>query len=238
MNNENNFKENGNAQDTSNICSKYNVPMFRYEAITSFCVEQLASIHVTQKKGDEKTTCELIFRFVVDVPNNSMISYSLLSNQREDFDEDVCFVIRKMIWRKRNDIEQIMKHPDKRNEYLLQWPCIDAAYVVKYWHESAHIKELISEIDYLTRSGVNVSLRDQLEKTQELDFRNIEWLRRYDWGETRTCCGMSMKHIGIEKRIVTLMDDFNIELDNSISNVFFVEFDYIIPLDEFPRFLS
>jgi len=41
-----------------------------------------------------------------------------------------------------------------------------------------------------------------------------------------------MKHIGIENRIVTLMDDFNAELDNSKSNVYGVELDYIIPVDE------
>jgi len=238
MKNGNIFKENGNAQNISNVCSKYKVPMFRYEAIANFCIEQLASIRVTKNEGDERITCGLIFRFVLDVPNNSMISYSLFSNQREEFDKEVCFVIRKMIWKKRNDIEQLINQPGKRSEFLSKWPCIDAAYVVKHWHESAQIKQLIGEIDALTGFGVKVSLRNQEEKTQELEFRNIEWLRRYDWGETRACWGMSMENIGIEKRIVSLMDDFNIELNNSVSQVYDVELDYIIPVDEFPRFLT
>ena len=222
---------NGNAQNISNVCTKYKVPMFRYEAITSFCIEQLALVHVIEKEGDEKTTCELIFRFMVDIPNNNMISYSLFSNQREDFNEEVCFVIRKLIWKKRKDIDQIKNHPEKRNEFLSQLPCIDESYVVKNRQESTKIIQLVSEIDALTGSGVNVSLRKQEEKTQELVFKDIEWLRRYNWGETRTCWGMSMKHIGIEKRIVSLMDDFNIELDNYISKVYRIEFDYIVPVE-------
>ena len=175
---------------------------------------------------------------MIDVPNNSMISYSLFSNQREDFNEEVCFVTRKMIWSKKNDIDQIVNKPDKRNMFLSQWPCIDAAFVVKYWHESTFLKQLVSEIDDLTGCTIKVSPRTHEEKTQELEFRDIEWLRRYEWGETRACWGMSMKHLGIENRIVTLMDDFNTELDNSKSNVYGVELDYIIPVDEFPRFLS
>jgi len=77
------YVENGNALTIKEVCLPYGIPMLQYEAIVSFCIEQLAHIYIKKSEHEGKICCEPIMRFVVDISNEKMFSYAVFSNQRE-----------------------------------------------------------------------------------------------------------------------------------------------------------
>ncbi|MGX7263945.1 hypothetical protein ACWOEF_08110 [Enterococcus crotali] len=99
------------------------IPMVRYEEITEYYTKEPAKITVINE--NIKTKCEPIFQVVKQVPNSDLISLSIYSNEREEFDESTFFIIRKVYWNKNVDIAEIRAGVKKREELLNAWPSIE-----------------------------------------------------------------------------------------------------------------
>ena len=106
------------------------IPMIRYETFVDYCKDEPALIHVYGENNENRLVCEPIFRVSVDVPNHYMIACTFYCNEREEFTEDSCVVVRRIIWEK--DIKHLKQFPEKREEFLKSWPTIKSQNIEIY----------------------------------------------------------------------------------------------------------
>lgn len=235
MNSDNRFIENGNASVIKKVSYPYKIPMYRYRAIVDFCNEQLAIIHVKRTESDEKVYCEQIQRFMVDVSNGDLLTYIIFSNQREQFDKDACFILRKLLWEKGKDINRLKQFPEKRQEALLSWPTIKVENVVIYYNDAFNIIHLLQQTDKLTKYGIVLNERSSHNKPYWKDMKDIELMRRYVWGEIRCCWGAFMQNAIIEQHIFSSIETLDKELLREFKDIYEMELDYTFPIDEFKK---
>lgn len=235
MSSDNRFIENGNASVIKEVCYPYKVPMYMYQAITDFCSEQLANIHVKRTESEDKVYCEPIQRSMVDISNGNLLTYTIFSNQREQFDKEACFIVRKLLWEKRKDIDRLKQFPEKRQEALLLWPTIKAENVVIYYNDALNIIRLLQQTDELTKYGIVLNERGSHDVPYWPDMKDIELMRRYDWGEIRCCWGASMQNAKIEQHIYSSIETLDKELLRKSKEIYEMELDYTFPMDEFKK---
>lgn len=234
----NKFIESGNASIINEKCYPYYIPMFEYEAIVDFCREQIAHIHVTKTSGEKKIYCEPILRFMIDISNGDLLTYIIFSNQREQFDKKSCFIIRKILWERKKDIEWLKQYPEKRKESLLSWPAMQVKNAVMGYRDAQNIISLLHQTDELVKNGIVLNKRNKHDAIYWEDIINIELMRRYDWGEIRSCWGTSMQNINIEHHIYSSIEVLEKELLKKHKDVFKIELDYIFPINEFKKCVS
>ncbi|HHY30005.1 MAG TPA: hypothetical protein GX520_04830 [Syntrophaceticus sp.] len=226
------FIENGNASIIKEVCYPYKIPMYVYQAIVNFCSEQLAYIHVKRTEYEDKVYCEPIYRFMVDISNGDLRYYTIFSNQREQFTEKACFIVRKLLWQKSKDIDRLKQFPEHRQEALLSWPTIKAKNVVMFYSDALNIIRLLQQTDELTKYGIVLNERGSHNKPY---WRDIELMRRFDWGEIHCCWGASMQNTKVEQHIYSSMEILDKELIKIFKKVYKIELDYIFPIDEFKK---
>jgi len=232
------FIENGNASIIREVCYPYKVPMFAYQAIVNFFREQLAYIHVQRVENEDKIYCEPIQTFMIDIANGDLVNYTIFSNQREQFDEEVCFIIRKTLWEKKKDIDRLKRFPEKRQEALVTWPAIKIDNIVEYYNDASDIIRLLQQTDELTQYGIVLNERDPHDTLYWPDMRDIELMRRYDWGEIRCSWGASMQNAKLEQHIHSSIETLDRELSKMCKEIYKMELDYIFPIDEFKKYIA
>lgn len=237
MGNSKKFIEQGNASIIKEVCYPYKVPMYIYRAIVDFCGEQLANVYVQKTEHGDKLCCEPIQKFMVDIANGDLIVYTIYSDQREHFDEKACFVIRKLLWEKRKDINQLQKYPGKRQEALLSWPTIITSNNVMYYKDALNIISLLQRTDKLTKDGIKLNERRSNDELYWRNMRDVEFMRRYDWGEIHCSWGASMQNAKIEQHIYSSLETLEKELLKKAEEIYKLELDYIFPIKEFKKYL-
>jgi len=231
------YEECGNATIISDVCNPYRIPMFKHRAIVDYCIEQLAFINIKRTKDEYKIYCEQILRVMVDISNEYLSAYIIFSNQRENFNEDACFTIRKLFWDKKKDIARIKQmngSQDKRQEVLSSWPAIKVNNVVFNYRDASFIEKLLQQTDELTKSGILLSKRRTNDKLVWENMTDVEIMRRYDWGEVRSCWGIPMENNRIERHIKTLIERLEKAFIQTYREKFYkMELDYIYPINNF-----
>jgi len=234
---DNRFIEEGNASIIEEVCYPYNTAMYVYQAIVDFCSEQLAGILVQKTEHESKVYCEPIQKFIVDMANGDLLVYSIYSDQREGFDESACFVIRKLLWKKKKDIDWLQKYPQKRQDALLSWPTIETKNRVIYYSGAERITRLLQQTDELTKYGIVLNERSPNNAPYWRNMRDIELMRRYEWGEIHYTWGMSMQNAEVEKHIYSSIETLDIELSEISEEINKMELDYIFPIEEFKKYV-
>ena len=85
------------------------------------------------------------------------------------------------------------------------------------------------------KSGIVLNERGSHDKPYWRDMRDIELMRRYDWGEIHCCWGASMQNVKVEQHIYSSMEILDKELTKIFKEVYKIELDYIFPIDEFKK---
>jgi hypothetical protein len=227
----NKFVERGNASKINEVCySVSNIPMIRYETLVDFCINEPALIHVFKNNTDNKIICEPILKLIVDVPNEHLRAFTVYSDERESFSKDCCMVLRQIFWDKQSDINELKQFPEKRTEFLTSWPSIISKNIV--FRENRRLVEMLEKIDKIINHGIILENRAESEV---LSWRDIEIMRRYEWGEIRNSWGTSMQNLQVEKQIFNLADNLFLEIDKEQPMVNKIELDYRFPIDLYQK---
>lgn len=227
------FIEQGNTSIIDEVCSPASkIPMIRYETLVDFCVNEPALIHVLKNRTCDKIVCEQIFKMIVDIPNDHLIAFTIYANERENFTQDCCMVIRQIFWDKQIDIKNLKQFPERRTDFLMSWPSIKSKNIV--FGENVKIIKVLNDIDKIINHGLILQNRT---KNESLSWRDIEIMRRYDWGEIRTSWGTFMQNIQIEHYLFDVMNHLEIEMTKESSKAYKIELDYKIPLDLYQKII-
>jgi hypothetical protein len=209
-----------------------------YEAIFDFCYEQVSHIHIKKTEDDNKLYCEPIQRFMIDISNGEAVCYTIFSNQRENFDKTAWFIIRKLLWEKEKDISRLEQFPDKRKESLTSWPTISAKNIILRYDDALEIRYLLQQTNELAKNGIVLNERVPDSEQYWNGMKDIEFMRRYEWGEIRYSWGSTMQNTKIEQLIFSSTKTFDNELLRTQPDIYKMEIDYIISLDEFQKTYS
>jgi len=209
-----------------------NIPMYRFESLVDFVVKEPALIHLYNNRDNDRITCEQIFRLLVDIPNEHLIAYTVYADERESITKGCSIILRQLYWDKQNDIKQLKQFPEKRAKYLQSWPTLSSKYNV--FDRSDLLKKILNDFDSTINHGISLDKR----ASEELPiWRDIELMRRYDWGELCSSWGTSMQNIEVETLILNLLDIFKLEIDRDNPKIGKIELDYRFPLDLYQKIL-
>jgi hypothetical protein len=172
---------------------------------------------------------------MIDISNGEAVCYTILSNQRENFDKTAWFIIRKLLWEKEKDISRLRQFPDKRKESLASWPTISTKNIILQYDDASEIRCLLQQTDELAKNGIVLNERVPDSKQYWNDMKDIEFMRRYEWGEIRYSWGSTMQNTKIEQLIFSSMKTLDNELLRTQPDIYKMEIDYIISLDEFQK---
>jgi len=188
--------EEGNASEIHEVCYPLiKLIMLRYEAISDFLAEEPYFIHIKKEKDTKTITCEKIMSLFLDVNNSHTVTYTIFSNEREEFSQDWYSVVRKVYWDKKSDQLLMKENPDQREAYINAWPSITIKSIITRGNDA--VKGVIEGVDRIVVNGIVLSPR----KEALPNWKDIAVMRRFDWGEVRNCWGASHQNTIMEEYI-------------------------------------
>lgn len=226
--------ERSNARVVEEKCYPYSVPIVLFESIVDFYNQMLAHIVIWQgDSGGANCRCEQILRLGVDMTNGDWTTFIIFSNQREAFDRDAFFVVRRVVWKKVEDIDRIRgslrEDPENRWELLQSWPTVEIDNVAVSFSDAEAVVGVLRRTDELVGLGMG------LEETTPGGRRSgeFELARRLAWGEVRLDWGPAMSNAEVQEHILSSMQVLEGEMGKGHEEVSRMELDYVYPLDEF-----
>lgn len=200
------------------------IPMIRYEEIVEYHIKEPANIFIVSE--DNKIKCEPIFQVVREVPNSDLISFSIYSDEREEFDEYTFFIIRKVYWNKKIDIAGIREGVKEREDLLNMYPTIESNNI-KISNNSKIIR-ILQQLDNLVSDGIILS--DEINPDWSR-ANQLRVMRCFDWGIIESMWGKQKKNIELEKFLHDSIVNLNEIMLNEKPTDFEMDLDYLYSPD-------
>ncbi|MBD5466352.1 MAG: hypothetical protein HDR22_11190 [Lachnospiraceae bacterium] len=216
---------------TNKIAIGTNFLMGRLENIFDFFSEEPFTIMVKEEENsiEEEYTCILRIRFWNRMQKSS--SWSIYSKDRENLNN---IIIRRVIWDLNKD-KEIAKNGIRENraEALESWPSIAICnkYIFSPW--SNHVIDLINGLDLEIKNGL--ILYENSNQTWE--WRDLEMLRLYDWGQVHLTWCTDRKNEDLEKRIKELIVGLDFTIERINEDIFSMTLNYSVNPEEYKNSL-
>lgn len=218
----------GNAKIISeNVLPSSQLAMLKYENTFDFFSEEPTSISVKVSEKGEEEIFICILRIRIWNRKKKSFSWSIYSKDRSDLKS---VIIRKVIWDMDKDMDNIRKYalPEKK-VILMSWPSIinDNKYLSK--QESVNLVQKIRELDMMIENGF--ILHENNEITWE--WRDLELLRLYDWGQIHFTWSQNRKNEKVEKNIKDLILEIDSNIQKNYKNIYSLELNFSISPEKY-----
>ncbi|EOL45727.1 hypothetical protein [Enterococcus caccae] len=207
------------------------IPMVRYEEIVEYYIKEPAKIIVVSESN--KIKCELIFQVVREIPNSDLISFSIYSDEREEFDENTFFIIRKVYWNKKVDIAGIREGVKEREELLNTYPSIENNNILV--SNNPKIIRMLKQLDNLVSDGIVLS--DEINPDWS-GANQLRVMRCFDWGIIESLWGKQKKNIELEKFLHESIEKLNDIILNEKPTDFEIDLDYLYSPDSLKSIIN
>jgi hypothetical protein len=204
--------------------------MLRYEEIFNYYSEEPATFKVKEEADSDASNYEEILRIRKWNSGGRSYSWSIYSNEREEFSHCATFTIRQVVWDLSCDKKDAQNRIKKFREDLLEeWPTICTK---NYCIDSKYNDEIIYHIEMLDgaiRNGINISNNDM----PLWDWKDLELKRLLDWGNIQCTWSNNMQSkevegiiLHIEKKLEDIIckphrERYSIDMNYSILPDFF-----------------
>lgn len=221
----------GNAENIiENICLPCSLVMIRYEELFDYYAEEPCSLTIQKKAGckDEKFYC--VFRVRTWNDRNGSNAWTIYSKDRKDFNN---IILRKVYWDMEEDKKYAKDHvKDDRIQVLHAWPRISTynQYCKKKYTDK--LRRNMQKLDKIMENGFLLYETDK-EKEQ---WREIEILRRYDWGQVHFTWDRSMRNAAVIKRIRKLIREIECLLKKPMDDVYSMSLNYSVTPETYKKF--
>lgn len=198
-------QEKGNADQISLICSAIHPVLFvRYEALAEFLSDEPQFIHIKVAQHQDSILMEQVLRVRV-WKNTGITSWQIFSENRSlKGDTSIPIVIRKLDWKKDNNILENMKKEDRKS-LLQSWPDID---IINQYVELTPDAKLFRSIDNLDQGlAKGVQLTSRINEFP--NWTNTEIMRLFEWGKVNITWSQKKQHQDLEERIRELIEEFS-----------------------------
>lgn len=233
---ENNTKpvETGNSKIINEITSSIlPLTLLRYESIAEFYTEEPMQIFVKLSENDEVTVLEQVFRLRMWITNTKIFSWSIYCNEREFSNTDSSgLVLRHAVWDRWFDTKRMKEASKTDNEKLLNsWPSIKLRNIYFSRHNITSLSKLVSKVDSLVSNGIVLKKR-KADSSQPV-WKDLEIMRRYDWGQVHSTWSPFMENHTIEKNLFSLCEEFEKQINLGNDSIYKMSLDYNYPTNDY-----
>ena len=143
----------------------------------------------------------------------------------EDRDKIQNIVIRKVVWEKDKDIEDSKKFiRTERDAVLSSWPSIFTYnYYVKYCEAKPFI-QLLRSLDCQIENGIHL----ENSSVSTWKWKDLELLRRYDWGQVHTTWCPCKSNREVEKIVNNIIVEMDKLIKESNTSIYSIKLNYYI----------
>lgn len=195
---------------------KSRVQLFELERIVEWFLGQPRYIDVKKRGQNEFISFEEVVRFRIWVPNKSVYSWSIYSEEREfEIDPENTaltqdIVIRHGFWDRYADASLLVAQK-KSGQGGPEWPNLKLhnTYVANY--KAAVLGKYLKALDASVRQGICLKPRGKSKKTEWGDF---EVMRLFNWGQVHAIWATPVKK---NREIEGVFLEIEKELNNIIS---------------------
>lgn len=203
--------------------------MLKYENTFDFYSEEPSSILIKKENNNEEWIGTSILRIRIWNRKNQSCSWSVYANDRHEFNR---IVIRKVVWDMDKDIENAKVYAKKdKKELLILWPFITTFNKFIFTSEAENVIEMIKNFDSTIEKGIIL----YENKNPTWEWRDIEVLRLYDWGQVHAIWNTNKKNEEIEEKIKKLISIFNLFIEKTYDNVHSMSLNYSINPEEYKQ---
>lgn len=205
----------GNAAIITNKVAQGSVyVMLRWEDIFDCFSEEPVSITVKEKENSSEEEYIRILRIRIWNQRKRSVSWSVYSEERENLEN---LVIRRVKWDMRKDEEWLRKHiKENRAAALKRQPTIEICNKFLLSNQSDSILRLIDNLDSEIKNGF--SLHEDNNST--LEWRDIEILRLYDWGQIHLTWCPAKRNEEVERKMKELAAGMDYAIEKADESIF------------------
>lgn len=192
------------------VAIKTKLIMKRYENIFDFYSEEPVLIAIREKECEVEHEYTCILRIRIWNSAKESCSWSIYSRDREELNS---LIIRKVTWDIDKDIDYMKKNvKENRAAVLSAFPSIVACNKYILPSQSNQVIQLIDSLDAEIGEGFILSNN----KNPMREWRDLEVLRLYDWGQIHITWCTNKKNKKVEDKIKELI----LELDSVIEKCY------------------
>lgn len=211
--------------------------MYRLENIFDFLSGEPNSIIVKEREGGSSKIykCILMVRFWEQVIWDDMkrsCSWSIYSNDRHNLNN---LILRRVIWDSKKDREFVKKNIIEHQEMVMEMsPSIEICNQYIACPQSDHIIQLVFDLDAEIENGFVL----QENNTEMGQWRDLELLRLYDWGQVHMTWCTEKKNECVEQCIKKLVSDLNTYAKQENANIFSMCLNYSATPERFRNWIN
>ncbi len=204
--------------------------MIKHEMVFNYLSEHIEKIIFT----NHHVVCELIYRYVKNIPNERKISWQIFSDERNLPFRKMVIVI--WLWNKKEDMVNYRRSKAKKDtgtKFKNKFPCLHSYVHVCDENEMQNVFVKLALLDNLIASGIHLGER------REIDFPNVAWneievYRSYDWGQVEGAWNRLKENVQIET-ITESIGELLMEIVNrsSYKEDAQLTFDYPYPVEDY-----
>lgn len=218
---------NGNATVISEkVVSKTKIVMKRFENMFDYFSEEPVSIMAKEKENSAEYEYTCILRIRIWNNREQSHSWSIYSRDREELNS---LIIRKVTWDLDKDMKYVKKNiKENRDVVLSAFPSIA---ICNKYILSSQSNQVIRRIKSLDEAiGKGFLLSDN--KNPKWEWRDLEVLRLYDWGQIHITWCTEKKNEKVEEKIKKLIMELNTVIEKCDENITSMTINY----DSIPEF--
>ena len=212
---------------TNNIAIENIFVMEKLEEFFDFFSEEPVAIKVKEKINSENEEYICILRIRIWNQMGKSSSWSIYSRDREVSDK---LIIRRVVWDIDADETWVRSNIKENRELILKkWPSIEIRNVYLQASQNYTIIHLINNLDLEIENGFVLHHNEN----PAWEWRDLEMLRLYNWGQIHFTWCASKKNEVVEKKIRELISglDFSIRKDNE--QIYQMNFYYSVDPEEY-----
>lgn len=218
---------NGNATVISEkVVSKTKLVMKRFENMFDYFSEEPVSIMAKEKENSAEYEYTCILRIRIWNNREQSYSWSIYSRDREELNS---LIIRKVTWDLDKDMKYVKKNiKENRDLVLSEFPSIAICNKYILSSQSNQVIRRIESLDEVIGKGFLLSNN----KNPKWEWRDLEVLRLYDWGQIHITWCTEKKNEKVEEKIEKLIMELNTVIEKCDENITSMTINY----DSIPEF--
>ena len=221
----------GNAEHIlENICLPCSLVMIKYEELFDYYAEEPYSLTVQKKAGCKNEKFYCVFRVRTWNDKNGSNAWTIYSKGRKNFNN---IILRKVHWDMEEDKKYAKEHiKDERTQVLRAWPRISTYHKNYKKKNTDKLRKTMQKLDEIMENGF---LLHETDKAGE-QWREIEILRHYDWGQVHVTWDTSMRNKAVIKRTLKLIREIEYLLEKHMDDVYYMGLNYSITPETYKTF--
>lgn len=204
-----------------------NLLMIKYEDAFDFISDEPAVIMAKYDENSKPENYECIFRVRIWNCKGFSNSWALYSTDRRDIEN---IIIRKVSWNMGSDMKKRRSLPiENASDMLSKWPDVST---FNYFIESNDAKTLVNmvlKLDTTLEQGIVLSKNE----TPLWKWKNLEFLRLYDWGQIHFTWCPNKNNVLIETKLEEIISEMEILLKMKKNDIYSMDFIYELTPEEY-----